>query len=312
MNRSTRQALARPTETQPDKTRREMQDIPLINIDMVLVHLRWRAADFEQETLLRYIAQYRDYYVVTQRGRLAPAPDDKNRFLIAVFTSAVACNEFLTDGDIEADAVEIEKIDGRTLFPKIAAANPDGVVFNCRGPQNSIAFVPRMIALVLEHMDDSHSDAPPSRAEQIDFDTMAANAFPKQQPGERADIDLLMRAAFSLDEWFVVALPGAEPTVRDAPVRPFTLPDNERYNSAYVFTDARRGERFVSINQLKGENGQPLRVVSVPADTLVGWSQAGELPLRIRRLHFNFGNPGWFSPMENIPAIFEQLKKQSQ
>ena len=288
-----------------------MQDIPLINIDTVLANLRWRAADFEQETLLRYVAQYREYFVVTQRGRLAPAPDDKNRFLIAVFTSADACNEFLTDGGIEADAVDIEKTDGRTLFPKIAATNPDGIVFNCRGPQNSIAFVPRMIALVLEHMDDSQSDAPPSRAEQIDFDTLAANAFPKQQPGKRADLDLLMRAAFSLDQWFVVALPDAASTMRDAPVRPFTQPDNERYNAAYVFTDARRGERFVSINQLKGDNGQALRVVSIPADTFVGWSKSGELPSRIRRLHFNFGSPGWFSPMENIAAIFGHLKAQS-
>jgi hypothetical protein len=144
-----------------------MMPFPMVNIDTVLANLRWRAADFEQETLLRDIAQYCDYYVVTQRGRLAPAPDDKNRFLIAVFTSVEACNEFLTDGGIEPDAVDIETIDGRTLFPKIAAANPDGVVFNCRGPQESIAFVPRMIVRVLEHINDPLSDAPATCVEQI-------------------------------------------------------------------------------------------------------------------------------------------------
>ncbi len=280
-----------------------MQAFPQVNIDTTLAHLRWRAADFEPQTLLRYVAQYRDYYVVTQRGRLAPAPDDKNRFLIAVFTSVDSCNEFLIDGGIEADAVDIEKIEGRTLFPKIATANPEGVVFNCRGPQDSIAFVPRMIVRVLEHMDDPQRDAPPTSAMQIDFDTMAANAFPRSRLGARPDLDLLWAPAFSLDAWHALVHP------RDA-AQPTPYVRLERgVVTAYLFTDETRPARSIALPELRADDGSYLLMPISPL-SLVESSRLDPREQPFDTLRFNFGNPGWYSPLRNMAHVFDHLNAQ--
>ena len=48
-------------------------------------------------------------------------------------------------------------------------------------------------------------------------------------------------------------------------------------------------------------------VRSIAPATVIAWSRGNGFPGRVGRLHFTFGNPGWYSPADNIARLADHL-----
>ncbi len=278
-----------------------MIEVPHISIERTLAQLRWRPSEFEEETLLRRIAEHDAYWVFTRDGELLHAPDSRERRLPAVFTSIAACDSYLAQCGLSRDVVRCQQLDGRALHKTLSAAPGDGIVFNCTGPEPAVAFVPELLVRLRPFVAAPHDRAPRTAAEFIDFDAMAADAFPDQQPGDHAAIDLLCHATFALAEWFMIASPTS-------PGEPLTRRDNRGVRrAAYFFTDARRAQRFIDVNQLRTAQGVPAVATPIAPATVMQWSRQHAFPGAVERVHFNFGGPGWFAPPGNLARLNDQL-----
>ena len=274
--------------------------LPQVTIERTLAQLRWRPTDFEEETLLRRIAEHRDFWLLLHEDAPLCAPDDRNRVLAAVFTSEAARDAYLAEPGLAPHGTRPQHRDGRQLAARLSQRRYDGVVFNCLGPDRPLAFVPELLERLQPFVDVPRDRQPVSAAERIDFDCLAADAYPRQQPGERAAVDALWRATFALNEWFMIASASAGGV-------PVTQRDNDRYLSLFLFTDARRANRFARINAVRDAHRELAVVRSIAPATVIAWSRGNRFPGRVGRLHFNFGNPGWYSPADNLARLADHL-----
>ena len=274
--------------------------LPQVTIERTLAQLRWRPTDFEEETLLRRIAEHRDFWLLLHEDAPLCAPDDHNRVLAAVFTSEAARDAYLAEPGLAPHGTRPQHRDGRQLAARLSQRRYDGVVFNCLGPDRPLAFVPELLERLQPFVDAPRDRQPVSAAERIDFDCLAADAYPRQQPGERAVVDALWRATFALNEWFMIASASAGGI-------PVTQRDNDRYLALFLFTDARRANRFVRINAVRDTQRELAVVRSIAPATVIAWSRGNRFPGRVGRLHFNFGNPGWYSPADNLARLADHL-----
>lgn len=276
------------------------QALPQVTIERTLAQLRWRPADFDEATLLRRIAEHPAYWLLLHDGEPWLAPDDRDRRLAAVFTSESARDACLAEPGLAPAGAKVKRCDGRELFTRLRQRHYDGIVFNCMGPDRPLAFVPELLTRLQPFADAPRDRHVTTAAERIDFDSLAADAYPRQQPGERAIVDALWRATFALDEWFVV-------TARSATRKPFIQRDNDGYPSAFLFTDAGRAARFVKLNMLRSAPGSDAIAPPIAPATVIAWSREQSFPVHAERLHFNFGNPGWFSPSDNLARLYDHL-----
>ncbi len=84
-------------------------------------------------------------------ARFAHAPDPRRRSLAAVFTLNDAFECFAQTLDAAAQSTLRRTImNGETLFTELLDAGLDGIVFNCQGPTEPVAFAPAFARLVLE------------------------------------------------------------------------------------------------------------------------------------------------------------------
>lgn len=274
--------------------------LPQVTIERTLAQLRWRPADFEEDTLLWRIAEHGDYWLLLHDDEPLLAPDDRKRTLAAVFTSETACDAYLAEPGLAPQGTVASHCDGRELVARLGQHRYQGIVFNCLGPDRPLAFVPDLLVRLQPFIDAPRDTQPMTAAERIDFDCLAADAYPRQQPGERAVVDALWRATLALDEWFMVASLSARR-------KPLARRDDDGYLSAFLFTDARRATRFVRINALRDTHGDPAVVQPIQPATVIAWSRERSFPVRVGRLHFNFGNPGWYSPADNLARLHDHL-----
>lgn len=285
-----------------------MLAVPKISIERTLAQLRWRPADFFEESLLRRIVAHTDYWLVVRDGEPMLAPDDERaRRLAAVFTSGTARDVFLREEHVAADSVEMRHLDGRALFSELGKRHYVGIVFNCSGPERPLAFVSELIDRARPFCAMSRDRRPMTDAEGIDFDAMAADAYPNQLPGPREAVDMLWRTTYELPEWFAVmhAVPAGVL---------FTRRDRDRQQSMFLFTDRKRAELFIEANDVHDREAAcrvPARVDALVPATVLDWSRQGKFPLIVERVHFNFGGPGWFSPADNLARLFDHLKLQT-
>lgn len=108
------------------------------------------------DSALSLVKNYAAFWVpVLVRGEgmhLMFAPDSKGRKLAAVFTSEDTLAAFLPEAKTHAgEAQVVERIwKGKDLFPLLLAMPIDGIVFNCAGPVNPVAFAKGFALLVSE------------------------------------------------------------------------------------------------------------------------------------------------------------------
>lgn len=282
-----------------------MSAAPRVTIERTLAQLRWRPAAFFEDSLLRRIVAHEEFWLVIRNGEPMLAPDDgRARRLAAVFTSVEARDSFLRAEQIGPASVEFLLVDGRALFNELRKRTYVGIVFNCSGPDRPLAFVAELLDRARPFTDAPRDRRPVTDAERIDFDAMAADAYPGQRPGERSAVDLLWRATYALTEWFAV-VHGSPPHLL------LTRSDNDGRLSAFFFTDAKRAERFIAINGLVDGGTTPATpaVVAIASVTdVLAWSRRGRFPVPVERLHFNFGGPGWFSPADNLARLYDHLQ----
>jgi hypothetical protein len=283
----------------------------MTSIESDLAALRWPAADADLHALLSRIGNFGHYLLVLIDGNLATAPDDKDRLLAAVFTSDEAREIYLND---LADAVKtalnqklMTSSTGRELFTLLAQMPLDGIVFNCGGPNRPIAFVPALSKQVLQRLDlESTGAAQPLPAAvpdntPPDFAALTAAALPNLERGPAPAINALWRAAFSLDKWLFVMHPSA---VSD----PHPFVDTEAgHICLFAFTDSEQVHRFAKENNLLDEKGNALMLGITPQNA-IEWGREERERGGSRRMHFNFGGPGWFVPMASLPGIYAFVK----
>lgn len=116
---------------------------------------------------------------------------------------------------------------------------------------------------------------------------------------ERADLDALWKALFGLDEWLFAMSPNdlSDP-------QPFMIQHNDEI-WAFVFTDSEKLQEFATQNNLTGE-GENAVYISLKQDDARDWiRRAAEQGLNV--VHFNYGCPGWYSPVENLDRIHHHL-----
>ena len=126
-------------------------ELPQVTIERTLAQLRWRPADFEEETLLRRIAEHGDYWLLLHDDVPLLAPDDRNRALAAVFTSEAARDAYLAEPGLAPYGTLPQHCDGRQLAAWLSQRGYDGVVFNCLGPDRPLAFVPELLERLLPY-----------------------------------------------------------------------------------------------------------------------------------------------------------------
>jgi hypothetical protein len=290
-------------------------------IESDLAALRWPAANADLNALLSRIGNFGHYLLVLIDGKLATAPDDRQRRLAAVFTSDEARNEYLNDlpDAVKTALDQKEKVtlscNGHDLFTRLAAMPLDGIVFNCLGPDRPIAFVPTLSNQVLQRLDlESWNDAAPAPAAPSpastatsnkaapDFAALTKAALPDLQPGPRAAVNALWRAAFSLDQWLFIVDPNAA-TDRE----PFA--DTEAgHLCLFAFTDSEQVHRFAKENNMLDEHGGAL-MLGISPQNAIEWGREERERGGSQRLHFNFGGPGWFAPMAGLPGIYECVQR---
>jgi hypothetical protein len=295
-------------------------------IESDLAALRWPAADADLDTLLSRIGNFPNYLLVLIDGKLATAPDDKDRLLAAVFTTDAARNIYLIDlPETEKTALNqklLTNCTGRELFSLLAPMPLHGIVFNCAGPDRPIAFVPALSKQALQRLDLESSGVAQPAPEAVanipnttpadvpkgvphDFVALTKAALPDLQPGPRAAVNALWRAAFSLDQWLFIVHPN------DATDRqPFVDTEAGRV-CLFAFTDSEQVHRFAKENKMLDERGGAL-MLGVSPQNAIDWGRKERERGGSQRIHFNFSGPGWFAPMGALPGIYEFVLKSAE
>ncbi|MCS7038828.1 MAG: hypothetical protein RMN24_14160 [Anaerolineae bacterium] len=110
-----------------------------------------------QEGAIRLVREYEHYLLPVfdfgeQGYLLALAPDDRGRALAAIFTASDGFDAYV---QAMADMNEVERlisveVPGTVLFEQLMKTNLDGLVFNCSGPTQPVAFALPFAKLMLE------------------------------------------------------------------------------------------------------------------------------------------------------------------
>jgi hypothetical protein len=130
-----------------------------------------------------------------------------------------------------------------------------------------------------------------------DFNALAKAAYPNEnEPGPMDAMNALWQACFALDSWLLLVHPQSM-----GDPRPFIAIVDD-YECAFAFTDSSRVSQFAEENKLLGPDGDVFFIAMSPAGVLEWIEQRPSL-----RLHFNFGEPGWYSPAPQLPRIREFL-----
>ena len=288
-----------------------------MNIEADLAALRWPTEHVDLPLLLSRIGNFADYQLVLIDGKLATAPDDKNRMLAAVFTSEAARDNYLHELPESVKTALNQKItlscSGRDLFTRLDAMPLDGIVFNCSGPERAIAFVPALCGQVLQRLKaesaglaepaPQHPEAANLFDHSPDFDALTAAAFPNLERGPIPAINALWRAAFALDQWHFIMHPKAA-----SDPQPFVATE-AGHVCIFAFTDSERLNSFAKENDLLDEKGGAI-MLSISPDNAVEWGRQEVERGGSRRMHFNFGGPGWFAPMVDLPRIYDYVQKR--
>jgi hypothetical protein len=295
-------------------------------IESDLAALRWPAADADLDTLLSRIGNFGHYLLVLIDGKVATAPDDKNRLLVAVFTTDAARDIYLGGSpETEKTALNQKRMmscTGRELFTLLAPMPLDGIVFNCAGSDRPIAFVPALSKQVLQRLDlESPGVAQPapeavanipntapadvSKGVPHDFVALTKAALPDLQPGSRAAVNALWRAAFSLDQWLFIVHPT------DAFDRKPFVDAEADHVCLFAFTDGEQVHRFAKENKMLDKRGGAL-MLGVSPQNAIDWGREERERGGSQRIHFNFGGPGWFAPMSALPGIYEFVKNSAE
>lgn len=116
---------------------------------------------------------------------------------------------------------------------------------------------------------------------------------------ERADLDALWTALFGLEEWFF----AMAPTDTEKP-QPFMIRNNEDI-WAFVFTDTEKLQDFAAQNNLLGEDGNAMYLALKNYAARDWIRRASEFGLSV--VQFNYGCPGWYSPVANLDRIHDHL-----
>jgi hypothetical protein len=263
-----------------------------MNIDTALADLRWRSddPDVNSDALLRLIANYPSYWLVMVDGKLPNAPDNKGRTLVPVFTSDEARNRFLDSLAPAMNQKTVTPVGGPDLFAQLADMALDGIVFNCAGPEQPIAFVPALATLALRYV--VAPGAP-------DFDALIVAAAAEDTEHTKDANDALWRALFALPEWVFVGKPD-----HTGPSVPTII--NQGKRRTFAFTDRARAALFSRENNLHGQNGQAVTVSKSPVD-VVDWLTNSSTSNGVEVLHINFGGQGYYIPAANLPKIRKRL-----
>ena len=98
------------------------------------------------------VRDYPEYLLAIAGHSLMLAPDNQHRALAAVFTAKDCFDAFYPEAQSQAgrDLVLQVPIHGATLFKNLAGMNLTGIVFNCSGPPQPVAFAAQFANVVLE------------------------------------------------------------------------------------------------------------------------------------------------------------------
>ncbi|MCX6018544.1 MAG: hypothetical protein NTZ50_08595 [Chloroflexi bacterium] len=105
----------------------------------------------EMDAMLSEVAEYPSYQLAvyeTENGRsIALAPDENDRALAAVFTHDDCFAAFVEEsGDEEVRTITLSGVE---LFTELRSADLTGIVFNCSGPGEPVAFALGIADVVL-------------------------------------------------------------------------------------------------------------------------------------------------------------------
>jgi hypothetical protein len=272
--------------------------------------LRWPAEDADLDVLISRIGNFGDFLLVRTDGKLANTPDDKSRLLAAIFTTEAARNAYLDHASAAPHAALNQKVtlsvNGRDLFTRLVTMPLDGIVFNCLGPDRPIAFVPALSTQVLQRLNlEATGGAEAAPAAAHDFVALTKAALPGLLPGPRAAINALWRAAFSLEQWLFIVHPKSA-----GDPQPFV--DTEAgHVCLFAFTDSEQVHRFATENKMLDEKGGAL-MLGVSPQNAIEWGRKERESGGSRRMHFNFGGPGWFAPMSGLPGIYAFVQQSAE
>ena len=123
-----------------------------VEVERALAALRMGQA---QPGMIPLVRNYEHYLLAAlDRGQgvgLALAPDDKGRQLAAIFTAPDNFATFLDEHNPLRDGQLLQlELAGPTLFAQLGQMQLDGLVFNCRGPAQPVAFALPFASVVLE------------------------------------------------------------------------------------------------------------------------------------------------------------------
>jgi hypothetical protein len=274
-------------------------------LESVLVKVRWEQDQMSLAQLsehLKTIGEYPNYLLVLADGKIPAAPDNKNRFLVPVFTNPEARDSFLEwlPKDRVQQQIYVSE-GGFSLFECLAARSIDGIVFNCLS-QQPIAFVPDLCQRVLEQQSkqileqqDKHLLEQQHGTPTDTIDDLMQAAFPKIGEGGFAELDRLFLHLFALPEWFFAVRP-------ENPQTPAII-FHERRQRVFAFTSSQRTITFAKANGLVDADGEVF-LLSMPTREALSWLEENQ---NIEMLHINFGGHGCFIPVANLPLIRQRL-----
>ncbi|HEY6329817.1 MAG TPA: hypothetical protein VI756_10800 [Blastocatellia bacterium] len=131
---------------------KEMADA--VEVEEALLELR--TSDNPRQGLLALVRDYPAYSIAMQKTdqatRLGMAPDSKGRALAAVFTHDDGFDAYYEDGKRLQPEGELLQMNlaGPALFEHLSRMQFDGIVFNCNGPAQPIAFALQFAEVALK------------------------------------------------------------------------------------------------------------------------------------------------------------------
>ena len=106
---------------------------------------------------VRRVGNYRGFSIAVRqidgRNTICFAPDDKQRSLIAIFTTDDAYDAYVNElPDTMTDSMFQVKMPGPDLFANLQQQPADGLVFNCCGPTQPVAFAFGLCSVIVDEL----------------------------------------------------------------------------------------------------------------------------------------------------------------
>lgn len=133
---------------------------------------------------------------------------------------------------------------------------------------------------------------------RVNFEALAAAAYPNGKLGPIEDSDALWSALFELPEWLFALHP-------DDPAKPYISLHNGK-TCFFVFTDSAKLAHFLQETNLPLAQGGA-QFLSMPVSRARRYiAQAGGKGL-IDGLLFDFDKPGWYAPYSSLEKIYRHI-----